>query len=104
MKRRIVVALLCFLLLPIVGSGRLVWHTLSALAALRPKTLLTLVGLVVALSFPNPVTEQLAQAGIWPLGHVILVRLLPAVGVGALYHGLRSRDLRALWRRLQHAR
>ena len=59
--------------------------------------------LVVALSLPNPITEQFAAAGVWPPGHEILVRLLPAVGVGVLYHGLRSRGLKALWRKLQHA-
>ena len=103
MKRRIAATLLWLLLLPIVGSGRLFWRTLGALVALRPKTLLTLVGLVVALSLPNPITEQFAAAGVWPPGHEILVRLLPAVGVGVLYHGLRSRGLKALWRKLQHA-
>ena len=104
MKRRITATLLWLLLLPVVGSGLLLWRTLVALAAFRPKTLLTLVGLVVALSLPNPLTEQLAAAGVWPPGHEILVRLLPALGVGVLYHGLRSRSLWALWRRLQHAR
>lgn len=104
MKRRITATLLWLLLLPVVGSGLLLWRTLAMLASFRPQTLLTLVGLVVALSLPSPVTEQLAAAGIWPPGHVILVRLLPAIGVGVLYHGLRSRGLRTLWRRLQHAR
>jgi len=89
------------ILLPIVGSGRLLWRTLAALAALRPKTLLTLVGLAVALSLPNPVSVQLAEAGIWPPGHVILVRAGLAAGVGVLYQGLRSPGLKRLWRRLQ---
>ena len=98
MRRRIGVALLGLLLLPIVGSGRLLWRLLTALISLRPKTLVTLVGLGVALSLPSPVTDLLASAGIWPPGQVILVRLEWAVGVGVLYHGLRSGVLRRLWR------
>ena len=75
-----------------------------SLAAIRPQTVLILIGLVVALSLPNPVSAQLADAGVWPPGHVILARLLPALGVGVLYHGLRSKWQRRLWRRLQGAR
>jgi hypothetical protein len=93
-------ALLWLALLPIVGTGRLVWCTLCALAGLQPKTMLTLVGLAVALSLPNPVSAQLAEAGIWPPGQVILVRLLLALGAVVLYHGLRSPGLRRLRRGL----
>lgn len=88
-------------MLPLIGSGRLLWQMLCLLTAFRPSTVLVLVGLVVALSLPNPVSAQLAEAGVWPPGHVILVRLLAALGVGVLYHGLRSPTQRRLWRRLQ---
>ena len=104
MRHRLWASLLWLVLLPVVGSGRLLWSALRALAALRPQTVLILVGLVVALSLPNPVSAQLAEAGVWPPGHVILVRLLPALGVGVLYHGLRSQWQRRLWRRLLSAR
>jgi hypothetical protein len=101
MQRRILASLLFILLLPIVGSGRLLWRLLAVLAGFRPQTLLMLVGLAVALSLHSPVTEQLAEAGIWPIGHVILVRLISVVGVGVLYFGLRSSALRRLWWKLQ---
>ena len=100
MHKRLLGALLFLALLFIIGGSQLVWRTLRALAALHPKTLLVLVGLVVALSLPNPVSDLLAQAGVWPLGHVILVRALPALGVGVLYQGLRSPGLGRLRRRL----
>jgi len=97
MRRGIWIALLGLLLLPIVGSGRLLWRCLTVLTSFRPKTLMVLVGLGVALSMPSPVTDQLASAGIWPPGHMISLRLGWAVGVGVLYHGLRSGVLRRLW-------
>lgn len=96
MPRRILGALLWLALLPIVGTGRLVWQSLAALARFHPKTLLTLVGLAVALSMPNPVSAQLAESGIWPPGHVILGPAALVLGVFVLYHGLRSRWLRRL--------
>ncbi len=96
MSRRILGALLWLALLPIVGTGRLVWHALAVLVRLHPKTLLVLVGLAVALSTPNPVSAQLADSGIWPPGHVILGPATLTLGVFVLYHGLRSRWLRRL--------
>ena len=98
MSRRILGALLWLVLLPVVGVSRLVWHSLSVLARFRPKTLLVLVGLAVALSTPNPVSAQLDEAGIWPPGHVILGPATLVLGVFVLYHGLRSRWLRRLGR------
>ena len=103
MRHRLWGTLLWLVLLPVIGSGRLLWHTLCVLTAFRPSTVLIMVGLVVALSLPNPVSAQLAEAGIWPPGQVILVRLLSALGVGVLYHGFRSPIQRRLWRRLQRA-
>jgi len=100
MHKRLLGALLFLALLFVIGSGRLVWRTLVALAALHPKTLLVLVGLVVALSLPNPVSDLLAQSGVWPMGHAILARVWPALGVGSLYQGLRSPGLARLGRRL----
>jgi hypothetical protein len=100
MHKRLLGALLFLVLLVVIGGGRLIWRSLVALAALHPKTLLVLVGLAVALSLPNPVSDLLAQSGIWPLGHVILVRALPALGVGVLYQGLRAPGLSRLRRRL----
>ena len=98
MPRRILGALLWLALLPIVGTGRLVWHAVAVLARLRPKTWLILVGLAVALSTPNPVSAQLAEPGIWPPGHVILGPATLVLGVFVLYHGLRSHWLRRLGR------
>ena len=103
MRHRLLGTLLWLVLLPVIGSGRLLWQILCALTALRPQTILVLVGLVVALSLPNPVSAQLAEAGVWPLGHMILVRLIAALSIGVLYHGLRSPTQRRLWRRLQRA-
>lgn len=101
MRQRLWGTLFWLLLLPVIGSGQLLWRMLRALTALRPSTALTLVGLVLALSLPNPVSAQLAEAGVWPPGHEILVRLLAVLGAGVLYHGLRSPTQRRLWRRLQ---
>ena len=98
MPRRILGALLWLALLPLVGTGRLVWHSLAVLARFQPKTLLVLVGLAVALSTPNPVSVLLAEAGIWPPGHVIMGPTTLALGVFVLYHGLRSHWLRRLGR------
>ena len=98
MSRRILGALLWLVLLPVVGVSRLVWHSLSVLVRFRPKTLLVLVGLAVALSTPNPVSAQLDEAGIWPPGHVILEPVMLSLGVFVLYHGLRSRWLQRLGR------
>ena len=102
MTRRLLGALLWLALLPPVGTFRLLWQLLRLLAVLQPKTLLVLVGLGVALSLPNPVSDLLAQAEIWPMGHVITVRVVAALSVGVLYHGLRSPVLRRLrWRLLR---
>src|SRR2546426_6910806 len=100
MHRRLLGAALWLALLPIVGIGRLSWRTLQLLAWLQPKTLFMLVGLAVGLSLPNPVSEQLAEIGIWPPGHVILVRGALSLGTVVLYHGLRSPSLGRLRRRL----
>ena len=98
MPRRILGALLWLALLPLVGIGRLVWHSLAVLARFQPKTLLVMVGLAVALSTQNPVSAQLAVAGIWPPGQVISGPATLALGVFVLYHGLRSHWLRRLGR------
>jgi hypothetical protein len=103
MRHRIWGTLLWLLLLPLIGAGGLLWRMLCVLTALRPSTVLVLVGLVVALSLRSPVTAQLADAGLWPPGHGISVRLGFAIGIGVLYHGLRSPTQRRLWRRLRHA-
>src|SRR5262249_7903860 len=100
MPRRILGALLWLTLLPIVGAGRLVWQALAVMARLHPRTVLLLVGLALALSTPNPVSAQLAEAGIWPPGHMILDRVSLALGVMVLFHGLRSPGLRRLRRGL----
>lgn len=103
MKHLVWRTILWTLLLVPVGTGRLLWQTARTIVGFRPQTLLMFVGLAVALSFPNPVTAQLAQAEVWPPGQMILVRLLPALGAGVLYHGLRSPMQRRLWRRLQRS-
>lgn len=101
MRRTLLGAFLWLLLLPVVGSGRLLWTGLRTLAAFRGMTVLTLVGAAVTLSVPNPVSASLAEAGIWPPGHGILVKAGMAVGIGVLYHGLRSPGLWRLHRRLR---
>src|SRR5260221_12064569 len=90
MRRRMWMALLGLLLLPIVGSGRLLWRSLTVLISFPPKTLLVLVGLGVALSMPSRVTEQLASAGIWPPRHMISLRLARGGGAGGVCPGLPS--------------
>lgn len=100
MRRRIFGALFWLLLLPVVGSGRLLWQGLRGLARLRLQTILMLVGLPVALSLPSPVQEQLAQAGVWPPGHMLLGRAALILAVLVLYHGLRSPSIWRLRRRL----
>jgi hypothetical protein len=100
MHKRLLGAILWFVLLLLVGSGRLLWRSLAALMALRPKTLLVLVSLAVSMSLPNPVRDLLTQAGVWPPGQVISVGGLLALGVGVLWHGLRSRVLKRLRRKL----
>lgn len=81
--------LLWLLLLPIVGAGRLLWIGLRLLGSLRPKTLLTLGGLAVALSAPNPVTSQLSEA-VWPAGHMLQSSGLVVLGVVVLSLGMSS--------------
>jgi hypothetical protein len=102
MTRRLLGGLLWLSLLPIVGSFRLLWFLLRLLASFQPRTVLVLVGLAVALSLPSPLSAQLAEAGIWPMGHVILVRVGLALAALVLYHGLRSPGLHRLRRGLWH--
>jgi len=98
MKRRFFGATLCLLLLPMFGMARLVWSSLRA-AALRPRGLLVVGGLVVALSSTES-RALLAPNGVGPMGHMIPY-LAGATGFVVLWHGLRSREIRVLWRRLR---
>lgn len=100
MTRRLLWVLLWAALLPLVGCGRLVWRLLGALAGLSPKVLLLAVGLVVALSLPSPMRDLLAEAGVWPLGHETLRRVLAVGSIGVLYHGLRAPSMRRLVRQV----
>jgi hypothetical protein len=99
MRRRFFGTLLWLCLLPLVGFGRLLWATLLLLARLRLQTLLTLVGLAVAVSLPGPVAATLSDVGVWPPGQVILVRGAAVLSVLVLWFGLRSRGLTRLLRR-----
>ena len=101
MRRTLLSTLVWILLLPVVGGGRLLWSGLRTFAAFRGMTVLTLFGAAAALSVPNPLSAGLADAGIWPPGHGILVKAGMAVGIGMLYHGLRSPGLWRLHRKLR---
>lgn len=98
MRRRFFGTLLWLFLLPIVGFGKLLWFTLLLLPRLRLRTLMTFVGLIVAVSLPGPVAATLSDAGVWPLGQVILLRGAAVLSVPVLWFGLRSRGL---WRLLR---
>ncbi len=100
MKRQLLGGLGWLLALPVVGAVRLVWSILRLLATQRPQTILMLVGVGLVLSFPNPLTDQLALAGLWPPEPGVLLRVGWAVAAGVLFHGLRSPGLNRLRRRL----
>ena len=99
MRRRFFGTLLWLFLLPIVGFGRLLWSTLLLLTRLRLKTLLTLVGLIVAVSLPGPVAATFLPQGVWPPGQMILLRGAAVLSVPVLWFGLRSRELTRVLRR-----
>jgi hypothetical protein len=89
MKRRLLGTFVWFFSLLVAGLARIVWLTLRA-AASHPWTFLALATLYVALSQPNPVTEQLPLDLVWPLGHVMWSWLSPLLGAGVLFHGTRT--------------
>ena len=99
MRRRFFGTLLWLFLLPIVGFGRLLWSTLLLFSRLRIRTVLTLVGLIVAVSLPGPVAATISDAGVWPPGQVILLRGAAVLSVPVLWFGLRSRGLMRMLRR-----
>lgn len=102
MLRRFLGNLLWLLLLPLAGAVRLLWAGLLALMGLRLQTLLMLVGLLLALSMPGPLTALLSDAGVWPLGHVLLGYLGVAAAPVVVWFGLRSSGLWRLRRMLLH--
>lgn len=102
MLRRFLGNLLWLLLLPLVGVARLLWAALLSLMGLRLQTLLTLIGLMLALSMPGPLTALLSDAGVWPLGHVLLGDLGLAAAPVVVWFGLRSRGVWRLRRLLVH--
>ncbi len=81
-----------------MGFGRLLWSTLLLLTRLRLQTLLTLVGLIVAVSLPGPVAATFSGAGVWPPGQVILLRGAAVLSGLVLWFGLRSRGLARMLR------
>lgn len=99
MRRRFFGTLLWLFLLPIVGFGQLLWSTLLLFSRLRIRTVLTLVGLIVAMSVPGPVAATISDAGVWPPGQMILLRGAAVLSVPVLWFGLRSRGLMRLLRR-----
>ena len=99
MRRRFLGTLLWLFLLPIVGLATLLWSTLLYLTRLRLQTLLTLVGLIVAVSLPGPVAATFLPQGVWPPGQVILSRGAAVLLVPVLWFGLRSRGLMRMLRR-----
>jgi hypothetical protein len=99
MRRRFFGTLLWLFLLPIVGLGTLLWTTLLFIPRLRLRTLMTLVGLGLAVSLPGPVSAIFSDAGIWPPGQVILLRGAAVLSVPVLWFGLRSRSLQRMLRR-----
>jgi hypothetical protein len=100
MKRKLLGGLAWLLAVPVVGASRLAWSILRLLASLRPKTIAILIGLGLVLSFANPLTDQLALAGLWPPEPAVLAHVGWATALGVLYHGLRSPGLARLRRSL----
>ncbi len=99
MRRRIVGAFLVALLVVPVGLGRLLWASLRLVGGWRPKTLLTLGALALALSLPSPLTAALRSEVIGPAGHAITSSGAAVLGLVSLGLGARSRWLRRLGRR-----
>ena len=89
MQRRLLGTFVWFFLLLVAGIARIAWLTFRALAS-RPRTLLILTGLLVALSSPNPVSAQFPIDQVWSLGHVIWPWVSPFFGAVVLFHGVRS--------------
>ena len=98
MRRRFFGTLLWLFLLPFVGFGRLLWSMLLLLLRLRFKTLMTFVGLLVAVSLPGPVAATISDAGVWPPGQMILLRGVAVFSVLVLWFGLRCRGLTRILR------
>src|SRR2546422_7815328 len=103
MRRRLLGSLAWLLLLPLAGVGRLAWLTLRAVLS-RPRLLLTLVALAVALSTSHTLLTAQLPDGVWSLGHVILPWALPIIGAVVLYHGARSPWLSRFHRRVRRHR
>jgi hypothetical protein len=98
MRRRLFGATFCLLLLPILGTVHFLWSVLRAVAW-SPRSMLVIGGLAVAVSSTDSV-RILAPHGIGPLGHMIPF-CVGALGIVVLWHGMRSREIRVLWRRLR---
>jgi hypothetical protein len=100
MRRRLLGSLAWLFLLFVAGTGRVVWLTLRAVAS-RPRTLLILGGLFVALSTSNPLAGQFPIGEAWPIGHVVLSWGAPFLGSVVLFHGFRSPWVRQVRRELR---
>ena len=101
MQKWITGALLWALLLPVFGGVRFLWWALSAVAWLKPKSWMTVVGLIVVWETGGVSALQLRPDVIESMRHLILVWTSVVVGILVLYHGLRSPESRKLWRRLR---
>lgn len=94
--------LLWCLLLPLAGSVRFFSFVLHLAGRLRPKTLLLIGGLALAVSMSNSLTAQLPLDRIWPgEGHSTLFGGVVVLVFVILVLGARSPLCRRRWRRLQ---
>lgn len=98
MRRRLFGAVLCLLLLPVLGTARVLWSALRA-AAWRPRGLILFGGLAAALSTTNS-ASLIAPNGVGPMGHMIPYAVT-VTGLLVVWHGVRSPELRTLWRHLR---
>lgn len=91
-------SLLWLLLLPVAGAFRLLWVALRSVAWWPMRMLAALGGLLLVLGLENPVAAQIFGEVSGPTGHHLAPWGLAGLGTLVLYHGVRSRVGRRLWR------
>jgi len=98
MRRAVLLSLLWLLLLPVVGAFRLLWVALRSVAWWPMRMLGLLAGLLLVMVSENPVAAQILAGANGPTGHRFATWGLAGVGTLVLYHGVRSRVGKRLWR------
>lgn len=98
MRRAISLSLLWLVLLPVAGAFRLLWVALRSVAWWPMRMLAALAGLLLVMGLENPVAAQILAGANGPTGHRFATWGLTALGTLVLYHGVRSRVGKRLWR------